>query len=301
MDMNLASPIPVQPENYLEIFMPSRNMFAHHAVPVADSPAYLPQIFSLVNRRRALGGSIALFGLVASTLYASPAAPSTAESSRPAANASPAFPTADLLLREIHYEGKLTDNQAQFTVEIDSESFDKNEAAVALFEGDVAVMPAKLPSGLRIVRAGNQYRLVASKPGKYKFKLELVARINAVLRRTQSEPDQTKLELIVVGDIEMDNRTRTVRRSDQPIELTVVEYSLLEKLLTVPGRILTREELVRDVLHRELSPFDRSIDTHVSNLRRKLGHEVNGVERIKTVRGVGYIYASPEGAEAVDR
>src|SRR5256885_1267973 len=126
--------------------------------------------------------------------------------------------------------------------------------------------------------------------------LELVARINAVLRRTQSEPE-TKLELIVVGDIEMDNRTRTVRRSDQPIELTVVEYSLLEKLLTAPGRILTREELVKAVLHRELSPFDRSIDTHVSNLRRKLGHEVNGVERIKTVRGVGYIYASPEGAE----
>src|SRR3989442_941758 len=75
--------------------------------------------------------------------------------------------------------------------------------------------------------------------------LELVARINAVLRRTQSEPDQTKPELIVVGDIEMDNRTRTVRRGDQPIELTVVEYSLLEKLLTAPGRILTREELVK--------------------------------------------------------
>jgi len=47
-------------------------------------------------------------------------------------------------------------------------------------------------------------------------------------------------------------------------------------------------------LHRELSPFDRSIDTHVSNLRKKLGHLVRGVERIKTVRSVGYIYASPE-------
>jgi two-component system response regulator CpxR len=95
----------------------------------------------------------------------------------------------------------------------------------------------------------------------------------------------------------MDNRTRTVRRGDQPVELTVVEYSLLERLLIAPGRIVTREELVKGVLHRELSPFDRSIDTHVSNLRRKLGHEVNGVERIKTVRGVGYIYASPEGRE----
>lgn len=124
--------------------------------------------------------------------------------------------------------------------------------------------------------------------------LELVARINAVLRRSQPQPDQTQPELVVVGDIEIDNRTRTVHRGNQPIELTVVEYSLLEKLLTAPGRILTREELVKEVLHRDLSPLDRSIDTHVSNLRRKLGHEVNGVERIKTVRGIGYIYASSE-------
>jgi len=123
--------------------------------------------------------------------------------------------------------------------------------------------------------------------------LELVARINAVLRRSQS-PEQPKAEVISVRDIEMDNRTRTVRRGADPIDLTVVEYSLLERLLRARGRILTREELVKDVLHRELSPFDRSIDTHVSNLRRKLGHEVNGIERIKTVRGIGYIYAKDE-------
>ena len=125
--------------------------------------------------------------------------------------------------------------------------------------------------------------------------LELVARINAVLRRAQAEPDQKEdCEVLVVGDIEMDNRTRTVRRGGQLIELTLVEYSLLEKLLGAPGRILEREELVKAVLHRNLSPFDRSIDTHVSNLRKKLGHQVNGVERIRTVRSVGYIYASPE-------
>ena len=125
--------------------------------------------------------------------------------------------------------------------------------------------------------------------------LELVARINAVLRRAQAEPAQkADREVLVVGDIEMDNRTRTVRRADKVVELTVVEYSLLEKFLSAPGRILEREELVKEVLHRNLTPFDRSIDTHVSNLRKKLGHEVNGVERIKTVRSVGYIYASPE-------
>jgi DNA-binding response OmpR family regulator len=126
--------------------------------------------------------------------------------------------------------------------------------------------------------------------------LELVARINAVLRRSSAEPDQVKLEVIAAGDIEMDNRTRTVRRNAETVELTVVEYALLEKLLSLRGRVVTREELVKDVLHRALSPFDRSIDTHVSNLRKKLGHEINGVERIKTVRGVGYIYANDEVA-----
>jgi two-component system, OmpR family, response regulator CpxR len=124
--------------------------------------------------------------------------------------------------------------------------------------------------------------------------LELVARINAVLRRAQPQGDKSKPEVIVNGDIEMDNRTRTVRRNSQAIELTVVEYSLLERFLLAPGRVITREELVKDVLHRELSPFDRSIDTHVSNLRKKIGHEVNGVERIKTIRGIGYIYAPEE-------
>lgn len=124
--------------------------------------------------------------------------------------------------------------------------------------------------------------------------LELVARINAVLRRAQPLPEQMRAETVTVGDVEVDKRSRSVTRAGERIELTVVEYELLEKLLHAPGCVLTREELVKNVLHRELSPFDRSIDTHVSNLRKKLGHFVNGVERIKTVRGVGYIYANSD-------
>jgi DNA-binding response OmpR family regulator len=125
--------------------------------------------------------------------------------------------------------------------------------------------------------------------------LELVARISAVLRRAQAEPEvKQETEVQVLGDIEIDKRTRTVRRAGEIVELTVVEYSLLAKLISAPGRIVEREDLVKEVLHRNLSPFDRSIDTHVSNLRRKLGHIVNGVERIKTVRSIGYIYAAPE-------
>ncbi len=126
---------------------------------------------------------------------------------------------------------------------------------------------------------------------------ELVARINAVLRRTRPEAlGAAERETLAVGDVLMDNRTRTVRRDGRAVELTAVEYDLLKRLLAAPGRVVTREELVKDVLHRNLSPFDRSIDMHVSNLRKKLGHQVTGTtaERIKTVRGVGYIYAQSE-------
>jgi two-component system, OmpR family, response regulator CpxR len=122
---------------------------------------------------------------------------------------------------------------------------------------------------------------------------ELVARIRAVLRRTQpAESPAAIRETLVVGDIEMDSNTRGVRCAGEPVELTGVEYDLLERLLRSAGQIAKREELVKEVLGRELSPFDRSIDMHVSNLRKKLGHQVNGIERIKTIRGVGYIYAA---------
>jgi two-component system response regulator CpxR len=129
---------------------------------------------------------------------------------------------------------------------------------------------------------------------------ELVARINAVLRRARPDEQADKHEpetVVVVGDVELDSRTRTVRRAGETIEMTVVEYDLLKKLLDGHGQIVTKEELVKDVLHRSLSPFDRSIDMHVSNLRKKLGHQVRGVERIKTVRGVGYIYAPSNETE----
>src|SRR5215208_6484008 len=122
---------------------------------------------------------------------------------------------------------------------------------------------------------------------------ELVARIRAVLRRAQPvESTNSSRETIRVGDIEMDSNTRNVRRSGEVVELTGVEYDLLEILLRNAGQIVKREDLVKEVLGRELSPFDRSIDMHVSNLRKKLGHQLNGLERIKTIRGVGYIYGA---------
>jgi DNA-binding response OmpR family regulator len=131
---------------------------------------------------------------------------------------------------------------------------------------------------------------------------ELVARIQAILRRTRprgaeanaaSAAEHSLPERIEVGDVSVDTGTRHVRRAGETVELTNVEYELLLMLLSAAGRVVKREELVRSALGRELSVFDRSIDMHVSHLRKKLGHRAGEVERIKTVRGVGYIYARP--------
>jgi two-component system response regulator CpxR len=77
------------------------------------------------------------------------------------------------------------------------------------------------------------------------------------------------------------------------LNLTTVEFDLLEKLMNSAGRVIGREELVKEVLGREFSAFDRSIDTHVCNLRKKVGSYSDGTERIKGVRGVGYLLATP--------
>src|SRR6266496_583280 len=119
---------------------------------------------------------------------------------------------------------------------------------------------------------------------------ELAARIRAILRRTGS-PEALEMTRIVVGDVEMETGARIVRRAGNIVDLTAVEYDVLEKLLRAAGRIVTREELSHQVLGRSSSPFDRSIDMHISNLRKKLGHRIGEADRIKTIRGVGYVYA----------
>jgi two-component system response regulator CpxR len=132
---------------------------------------------------------------------------------------------------------------------------------------------------------------------------ELVARINAVLRRVRPHgleatgaAEHSAPERIRVGDVEVDTGTHHVRREGQTVELTNVEYEILVLLLTSAGRVVKRDDLARSALGRELSIFDRSIDMHISHLRKKLGHRTGEVERIKTVRGVGYIYARQDEA-----
>jgi DNA-binding response OmpR family regulator len=128
---------------------------------------------------------------------------------------------------------------------------------------------------------------------------ELSARIRAILRRASSdEPrDYPVSKTLAIGDVELDKGTRVVRRAGTTVELTAVEFDLLASLLSAAGQVITREQLSQEVLGRSPSPFDRSIDMHISNLRKKLGHKLGAVERIRTVRGVGYIYAQagPEG------
>ena len=123
---------------------------------------------------------------------------------------------------------------------------------------------------------------------------ELLARMRAILRRTRPEPTPTGLvlptEKIQVNDVELDPRSRTVRRGGKLIELTTVEFDLLDTLLRAAGNIVSREHLCETALGRSFHPFDRSIDMHISNLRKKLGARSGGQERIKSIRGVGYIY-----------
>ena len=125
---------------------------------------------------------------------------------------------------------------------------------------------------------------------------ELAARIRAILRRAKPGTTTTPASgasTIAVGDIELDTGARVVRHGHQILNLTTVEFDLLEALMRAAGQVVNREKLTKDILGREFSPFDRSIDTHVCNLRKKIGPLPDGTDRIKGVRGIGYLYALP--------
>jgi DNA-binding response OmpR family regulator len=125
---------------------------------------------------------------------------------------------------------------------------------------------------------------------------ELAARMHAVLRRVSSGGLDVAAAVpnrIVVGDLKLNEGARSVWRGNQEIELTSVEFDLLEFFLKSPGRVITRKELARAVFGRDLGLLDRSIDVHVSAIRRKLGPTLEGGERIKAIRSIGYLYVTP--------
>jgi len=124
---------------------------------------------------------------------------------------------------------------------------------------------------------------------------ELLARIRAVVRRTPERKPRavTDPAPVVVGDVVLDPGSRIVKCSGRAVELTAAEFDLLEVLLKAAGSVVTREDLTHQALGRRLSPYDRSIDVHISSLRKKLGTGGKDVERIRTIRGIGYQYALP--------
>lgn len=118
---------------------------------------------------------------------------------------------------------------------------------------------------------------------------ELAARIHAILRRTRDIPKDGRE--IKVGDLALSVSRRVVSRAETPVELTAAEFNVLECLLRNAGSVVSRETLAERALGRPLAPFDRSVDVHVHNLRKKISAPPD--ERIKTIRGIGYIYTPP--------
>ncbi len=121
---------------------------------------------------------------------------------------------------------------------------------------------------------------------------ELTARIRAILRRIDAKPSVSGR--IEVNGVALNPGTREVHSSGQPVEVTTLEFDILEMLLRSAGRVVSRDTLMESMYNRKATPFDRSIDMHVSHLRKKLERDRT---LIKTIRGVGYQFCrTPEDA-----
>ncbi|MBN9125382.1 MAG: DNA-binding response regulator [Nitrosospira sp. 56-18] len=122
----------------------------------------------------------------------------------------------------------------------------------------------------------------------------LAARIRAILRRVEAQAESGgdgTPGRIALNDIVIHSGSRAVECAGKPLSMTSTEFSLLHVLLDEAGNVVSKAVLSERALGRKLSRYDRSLDMHVSNLRKKLGPLPDGQERIKTVRGIGYIYS----------
>ena len=119
---------------------------------------------------------------------------------------------------------------------------------------------------------------------------ELVARVRAILRRTQISSGQTRR--LVQGQISLEPGSQSLFRNGEPVPVTATEFYIAELLLRSAGKVVSKEELMEKALGRRLSVYDRSLDTHMANLRKKLGTADDGLPLIKTVRGQGYIFVT---------
>jgi len=155
---------------------------------------------------------------------------------------------------------------------------------------------SRLPVLMLTARGDDMERIVGLETGADDYlpkpfnPRELVARLRAILRRVSDDVGEKGTDKIVVDDIELSDSSRSAKLLGEEVVLTSVEFDLLKHLLLEAGKVIKKEDLSIRVLDRELSPFDRSLDMHISNLRKKLGSREDGSDRIKTVRSVGYIY-----------
>ena len=120
---------------------------------------------------------------------------------------------------------------------------------------------------------------------------ELLARVRAILRRARPSQDAARIE---AGDVTVDPSGRQAWHDGRPLNLTMAEFGLLDAFVRHAGQMLSRERLAGHVLGRRLASFDRSIDVHVSNLRKKLGDAGGHREHIRAVRGEGYVFVRVE-------
>lgn len=155
---------------------------------------------------------------------------------------------------------------------------------------------SKLPVIMLTARGDDMERIVGLEIGADDYlpkpfnPRELAARLRAILRRSAPVDGSDPSDRIDVDGVQLSAASRTVVRDGEELNLTSVEFGLLHELLKEAGKIVKKEDLSESVLERKLSPYDRSLDMHISNLRKKLGTRAGGSERIKTIRSVGYIY-----------
>lgn len=121
---------------------------------------------------------------------------------------------------------------------------------------------------------------------------ELAARLRAILRRTTVPAAHPQLPALTVGEVTLDAAARKATCRGEPLNLTSAEFAILRLLMESAGRPVTKEELTEQALGRRYTPYDRSIDVHIGNLRRKLGGGSSYDAVIKTIRGRGYLFAA---------
>ncbi|WDE09064.1 response regulator transcription factor [Thalassomonas viridans] len=119
---------------------------------------------------------------------------------------------------------------------------------------------------------------------------ELAARLRAIHRRFKQSQANVPVKEIVIDNLKLVQKSHSVFVNDELVSMTGTEYLVLEVLVMSAGEIVDKNNIAMHALNRKITAFDRSVDVHVGNLRKKLGPQSDGQQRIKTIRGRGYLY-----------